>query len=244
MKLNFLFILIFIFSCATRQIDNINKKETAKYTVANKTILADTLPSDTEIIETFVDSLNIGEKGKTKIELIKHRVFNDTYVIVKFYTKGPNYWFHKNTYLYECTLLNGFEPNISDFNNDKFNDITFISGSAARGANEVRRLFIYDDYEKKLISIENSQDYPNMLYNKELDCIDAFLVHGGSSTIFARIVGDSLKEFASVHNDNCRTVYEIDKFGKEKLLQKDTITNPENIYMRYINYKPLKEYKE
>lgn len=244
MKWNFLFILIFVFSCAIRQTGKESSQKDISDTIINKTILADTISSDAEIIETFVDSLNIGEKGKTKIELIKHRVFDDIYVIVKFYTRGSKYWFHQNTYLYECTLLKGFEPNISDFNNDKFNDITFVSGSAARGANEVRRLFIYDDYEKKLISIENSQDYPNMLYNKELDCIDAFLVHGGSSTVFARIEGDSLKEFASVHNDNYRTIYEIDKFGKERLLQKDTITNPENIYMRYVNYKPLKEYKE
>jgi len=30
----------------------------------------------------------------------------------------------------------------------------------------------------------NAEEYPNMLYNKELDCIDAFLIHGGTSTVF------------------------------------------------------------
>jgi hypothetical protein len=83
-----------------------------------------------------------------------------------------------------------------------------------------------------------------MEYNSELDCIDAFLVHGGSSTVFTRIKGDSLIEFASVHSDNNRTVYEMDKFGNEKLIRKDTIIDYDNVYVRYKNYKPLKEYTE
>lgn len=234
MKLNILIILIFILSCTASPTDNEIKDVS----------IADTTNTNTEIIETFVDSLNIGEKGKNKVELIKHRVFDDTYVIVKFYRKAtvPNRWYNANTYIVQCNAMQGLLPNITDFNNDNFNDITFISSQAARGANEVRRLFVYDDYERALISIVNSEDYPNMLYNKELNCIDAFLFHGGTSTVFARIKGDSLKEFASVHNDSHRTVYEVDKFGKDKLLRRDKI-NPEDVYIRYINYKPLKAYK-
>ena len=234
MKLNILIILIFILSCTASPTDNEIKHVSA----------ANTTNTNTEIIETFVDSLNIGEKGKNKVELIKHRVFDDTYVIVKFYRKAtvPNRWYNANTYIVQCNAMQGLLPNITDFNNDNFNDITFISAQAARGANEVRRLFVYDDYERALISIVNSEDYPNMLYNKELNCIDAFLFHGGTSTVFARIKGDSLKEFASVHNDSHRTVYEVDKFGKDKLLRRDKI-NPEDVYIRYINYKPLKAYK-
>lgn len=234
MKLNILIILIFILSCTASPTDNEIKDVS----------IADTTNTNTEIIETFVDSLNIGEKGKNKVELIKHRVFDDTYVIVKFYRKAtvPNRWYNANTYIVQCNAMQGLLPNITDFNNDNFNDITFISAQAARGANEVRRLFVYDDYKRALISIVNSEDYPNMLYNKELNCIDAFLFHGGTSTVFARIKGDSLKEFASVHNDSHRTVYEVDKFGKDKLLRRDKI-NPEDVYIRYINYKPLKAYK-
>lgn len=201
-----------------------------------------TYTSKTEILETFIDSLNIGEKGKCKIELIKHRVNEDLFIIIKFYRKREKTWCNKNTYSYETDALMEFQPDISDFNNDNFNDITFISGSSARGSNEVRRLFIYDNINQELISIVNSQGFPNMQYNKELNCIDAFIVTGGTSTHFARIRKDSLIEFASVHNDNNRTVYEIDKFGKKNLLRKDTIIDYENIYVRYKNYKPLKEY--
>lgn len=200
----------------------------------------------TEIIETFVDSLNIGEKGKCKVELIKHRVYDDIFVIIKFYIKGryttkdPETWMNTNTYSYETNAMMGFDPNISDFNNDNFNDITFISGSAARGTNEVRRLFIYDSQEQELRSLVNSQDYPNMLYNKELDCIDAFLVYGGCSTVFLRIDGDSLKKFASVELSDGLTVSTYDKNGKEKIILTDN-TN-EAGYIRYKSFKPLKEY--
>lgn len=239
-KLNFLIILIFMLSCNTRQIENESKGNSNTDTISDKTVLVDTISICPEIVETFVDSLSIGRKGETKIELIKHSVFDEIYVIVKFYTKGPDYWYHQNTYLYEGTSLMGFEPQISDFNNDKFNDITFISATAARGANEVRRLFIYDDQEKKLISILNSEDYPNMQYNKELDCIDAFLVHGASTTVFAKIINDSLKTFAYVENNiDFHTIFIVDKNGSEKQLNK---VKSKGIYVRFKNFKPLEVY--
>lgn len=245
-------LLTILLSCNTKQgtenvIKNTDKTEISK--LDNSLIIKqkeDTL--NTQILEAFVDSLNIGEKGKCKIELIKHRVFDDNYVIIKFYIKGrntikdPETWMVQNNYCYETTALMEFEPNISDFNNDNFNDITFISGTAARGANEVRRLFIYDYQKQDLISIVNSQDYPNMLYNKELDCIDAFLVYGGCSTVFLNIQGDSLKEFASVELFDGLTVTTYDKKGKEKIIFKDTANKAG--YIRYKNFRPLKEYND
>ena len=200
----------------------------------------------TAIIESFVDSLNIGLKGKCKVELIKHRVNDDIFVVIKFYIKGKNttkdteHWRYTNCYSYETTAMMGFEPIISDFNNDNFNDITFISGIAARGANEVRRLFIYDNQNKNLVSIVNSEDYPNMLYNKKLDCIDAFLVYGGCSTIFLNIAGDSLKMFANVELSDGLTVKTYDKNGNDKIIKEDK-TNKAG-YIRYQNYNPLIEY--
>jgi len=239
MKKYVLFLFIVLLSCSPKQDKNntqfIQKKEPGK-------ACKDTENSDTEIIEIFTDSTNIGEKGKSKIEIIKHRVFENTYVIVKFYTKGPSYWYIQNTYFYECDALLDLEPNISDFDNDKYNDITFISSTAARSANEVRRLFIYNSEKKELISIVNSEDFPNMLYNEELDCIDAFLVHGGSTTVFAKIKGDSLIEFAGVDNSDYRQVYIIDRKGEKKYIKRDKITDDIGVYVRYKNYKPLNKY--
>lgn len=245
MKNKILILLFFISSCTAKPTDDERKVTPAVDSASTKAFIADTTKntSTTEIIETFVDSLQIGKKGENKIELIKHRVLDDNYVVVKFYNKAPNRWYLQNTYIYECNALMDLEPNIADFNNDNFNDITFISLQAARSANEVRRLFVYDDDKRDLVSIKNSEDYPNLRYNQELNCIDAFLIYGGSSTVFARIKGDSLIQFAAVHNDSYRTVYEIDEHGQERLLSKDKVA-PENVYVRYVNYKPLKEYRE
>jgi hypothetical protein len=246
MKKISVFILIIFLSCNSNQkTKNQNGKADSTESAKSKTPSFNTQEADTEIIETYVDSLNIGVKGKCKVELIKYRVYDENFVIIKFYIKGRNTskaaktWIKTNTYCYETNALMGFQPNISDFNNDNFNDINFISGTAARGANEVRRLFIYDHQEQKLISIVNSQDYPNMLYNKELDCIDAFLVYGGCSTKFLNIVGDSLKEFASVELVDSLTVRTYDKKGKAKIIKKDKTNNH---YLRYKNFNPLKEY--
>jgi hypothetical protein len=229
-------------SCINKPIDN--PRVYSDTTQHSESLATKTRSSDAEIIETFLDSTNIGEKGNCKIEIIKYRIYKDAYVIVKFYTKEANGWLNQNTYLYKSTFLEGLDPKISDFNNDKLNDITFISLDAARGANEVRRLFIYDKQKKELTSIVNSESYPNMLYNDELDCIDAFLVYGGCSTVFLKIEGDSLKEFAKVDNyDNYRKVYEIDKLGNEKLIKKEPLDTGD-IYARYKNFKPLEEYKD
>lgn len=243
MKLNFLIVLVFVISCTARQGDNSDKPHASIDTVPAKPVLPHAENSSTAIVETFTDSLHIGEKGRSKVELIKHRVLDDIYVIVKFYTRGADDWLLQNTYLYECDAMMGLYPTVADFNNDGFNDLTFISATAARGANEIERLFVYDDSEMSLISIVNSQEFPNMHYNKELDCIDAFLVYGGSSTVFARIQGDSLKEFARVDNDEFRTVVEIDQNGNEKLLRRDPIKSGD-VYTRYLNYNPLKPYGE
>lgn len=250
MKLFNLLFLYFLVSC--NSIDQtakaINETDTTKIT-NNKTLplgQSNLESTKTEIIETFVDSLNIGEKSKCKIELIKHRVYDDHHVIIKFFIKGrntitdPETWILQNSYSYENTALAGFQPDISDVNNDSFNDITFISGTAARGANEIRSLFIYDNQKQELVSIVNSEEYPNMLYNKELDCIDAFFVYGGCSTVFLRIRGDSLIKFASVELADGLTVTTYDKKGREKIIFRDSKNRAS--YIRYKNFRPLTEY--
>lgn len=190
-----------------------------------------------QVEEFFSDSLTIGRKGKNKIEISKIRNEDVCEVILSFYSRQGKNWLLKNQFQFAKDLITDIDPQISDFNNDGYNDITYVSNVAARGANEVRRLLIYDPAKDVLIPIQNSEEYPNMAYNKELNCIDAFLVHGGSSTVFLILEGNQLKEIASVHNDSHRTVYKTDKNGNSILISTDTL-NPEDIYMRYKNFDP------
>lgn len=191
--------------------------------------------------EFFVDSLNIGRKSNNKIELSLFKT-DSTHVIINFYSKQNDKWFLKNKYEFNKDGITGLDTKLSDFNNDGLNDMTYISAVAARGANEVRRLFIYDNDNDKLTLMKNSEHYPNMLYNKELNCIDAFLVYGGCSTVFLKISGDSLKEFASVELFDGLYVRTHDELGKEKIIFQDITHKGE--YERYKNYNPLKEYEK
>jgi len=88
--------------------------------------------------------------------------------------------------------------------------------------------------------MKNSEDYPNMLYNKKLDCIDAFLVHGGSTTVFLKIEKDSLREFASINLDDKINIQLVDRNGKRKYLVKDKKSTYDP-HTRFTNFSPLEE---
>ena len=118
--------------------------------------------------------------------------------------------------------------------------MTFISGVAASPSNQIRTLFLFDGTTGKFKVIENSSEFPNLRYNNELNCVDAWFLYGGSITVFLKIEGDSLKEFAGVELvDDTRTVYEIDADGNKTILQKEEEKDLD-VNMRYKTYKPLK----
>ncbi|MGI8556023.1 MAG: XAC2610-related protein [Pyrinomonadaceae bacterium] len=180
---------------------------------------------------------------KNKVEVFNYKKAKGNVAVIKFYALTANKkWKLKQNFEFEKDDLTECNPKISDFNNDGFKDLTYISNIAARGANQVRRLFIYNKKKDELILMKNSEDYPNMLYNKTLNCIDSFLVHGTSATLFLKIEGDRLKEFAGVGNDGfVRVAYLIGKNGKEKILRKHKITEDE-IYVRYRTFNPPRSY--
>jgi hypothetical protein len=203
---------------------------------------ADTVQFGLQPEEFYVDSLTIGRKSFNKIEISKYRAVDSTYVVIKFYSKQHYRWNLKNEFVFEKDGVVDCDPQFTDFNNDHLNDMTYVSAVAARGANEMRRLFIYDVRDDKLVSMKNSLDYPNMLYNKKLNCIDAFLVYAGSSTVFLKISGDSLRPFAEVELFDGLTVTTYDKEGKRKIILSDT-TNKAG-YIRYQTFNPPKPYKQ
>jgi hypothetical protein len=194
----------------------------------------------------YVDSTDIGNKGYNKIELsvsMDTSDYSKDSIYIRFYSKLPNGKWHlkqeiKSKYDY---IIDDCYMELEDFNNDGFKDMTYISAAAARGSNEVRKLFIYDKKTDELVYLKNSENYPNMRYNEELDCIDAYLVYGCQATVFLHIDGDSLKKFADVEicGNNDLTITEYDKKGNSKVSHpkfKGDFTNS-----RFKNYKPLKE---
>lgn len=192
-----------------------------------------------ELIEYFVDSLNIGKPTKNKLELSHFRNSDSSYVVIQFYTKVKHgAWHLQQKFNFLKDDISGCFTELSDFNNDGFKDVTYKSAIAARGANDVRNLLIYDSSKDQLVYMKNSQNYPNMLYNNGLDCIYAFLVHGGSTTVFLKIECDSLREFASVNLDDKINVQIVDKNGKRRSIIKERKSNFDP-YTRFKNFRPL-----
>lgn len=195
-----------------------------------------------ELVESFTDNSKIGIPRKNKIEISHFEETNKNFVEIKFYSLSKDKkWNLKQTFEFEKYGGMPIEPKLEDFNNDGLKDITYNSSVAARGANELRKLLIYDKVKNKLIPIENSDDYPNLEYNDELDCLDSWMFSGSTATVFLKIDGNKLREFASVVDGETRRIYTIDKNGKEKLLKEEKINKQDGI-VRYKNFNPLKSY--
>lgn len=244
-KLYFILILIipYIHSCQP----NKSKEKTSQDLIDSVSFKnldppqTSTFFQDSILQEYFVDSTEIGVKGKNKIELFQYR--NDSvYAVINFYSKEDSLWEIKNTFTFLKDGITSLETSVSDYTGNGFKDATFKSSIAGRGANEIRTLLIYNTKEDNLTHIKNSDIYANLQYNKDLKCIDAFNVYGGSMSYFLNIVGDSLKPFASVELYEGLTISEYDKNGKETVIHSDT--SIKHSYGRYKSYNPLIEYED
>lgn len=237
-----LLLLFLIVSCSQKnkeQSVSLPKKVTAKKEVVKAETKTDT--AKTVLDEMFTDSTQVGTKGKFKLTVDQFRSDDSTYVEIHLFEKRNNKWLIKQKLEYLKDGITNCDAELTDFNNDGFNDLTFQSSVAARGANEIRKLLIFDPSKKEFVLMKNSDHYPNLQYNGLLNCVDAWLVYGGSSTVFLKIEKDSLREFAGVSLDNNeREIYTIDKKGKRKTLKKEFVKDLE-VYTRYKNYNPLTE---
>lgn len=192
-------------------------------------------------IEFFTDDKRIGRRGKNKIEIRCYSVGPERFAEIKFYTRSEyGAWFELQSFKFDKDGVTDCNPIVEDFNNDGLNDFTYESAVAGRLANEVRKLFIYDQSQDELKYIKNSEEYPNLAYNKKLRCIDSFMVYGATSTVFLRIEGDILKEFASVSTGEERVATFTDKFGNERVLSRKKLdpNNFDQIYTRFTEYNP------
>lgn len=224
-------ILIFsqvIFSC--NKIIEINSSENPTPSIENL-IVSDTL-------EHFSDSTSFGIKAENRIDIYKIATNSNIFIRTYLFKKMENNWILNDSLIIEGDLINNLNAEISDFNNDKLNDITFTSGTAARGGNNVQTLILYSKESDKLKWIKNSENFPNLMYNKKLDCIDAFILTGGQTTYFLKIKNDSLKEFANVDQRDNRIVSEIlNKNGKWQEIE--NIKEKFSGFDRFINFDPI-----
>jgi hypothetical protein len=79
-----------------------------------------------------------------------------------------------------------------------------------------------------------------MQYNVQLGCIDAFLVYGNSMTVFAKIIGDSLKTFATVENySGFHIVSMVGRNGHIKRVSREKSTD---YHVRFRSFEPLQAY--
>lgn len=201
--------------------------------------------------EIFEDSISVGEKGKNKVKIEKFRSNDEkgVFVIVEFYRLNEYFkdrkkdvkWYQTQKFYFEKDDISGIDANNEDINNDGFNDFSYQSTIAARGGNEVRRWFIYNTDEKDFVLIKNSEDYPNLYFNKELNCINSFILTGSTATVFLRQKKDSLQEFARVEVSDSIHVSELGKDGKMHLIHQEKYSDGfEDFYTPFIDYKPLK----
>jgi hypothetical protein len=174
-------------------------------------------------VENFVDSTQIGEKGRHKIEisLYADSSFTDSFTVIFFYEKensgGKTFWRCKQKFIFDSINILAYEnrallPRVSDFNGDIYNDFIYRSGISANGRNDIFRLFIYSPENDSLVYIKNSEKYPHLKYSMELNSITANWIASTKTAYLLKIENDSLKEFVHVcaMNDSIY-VYEIDK---------------------------------
>ena len=217
-----LFLIILFVSCNT----SINKQEQA-------------FKLSGILSEKFIDSLNIAESSNFKLEISQYIIDDSVSVYFKLFQKKDAKWKLCQDYdISKCCDI-PLLTEIQDFNNDGFNDFTIHYSTAARGANDIRKLFIFDSKRNKYVMIKNSDDYPNLSYNKKLNCINALSVYGGTTTHFLRLENDSLSEFAHVdYFDGKVSSYKIIN-GKSVLLQEIDYNNEDDAMISFTNYDPI-----
>jgi len=200
---------------------------------------------DTNVrMEPFTEhfwSNKIGFRDSFRIELDQIRNDAGVYVDIELFKRVNNKWTMIQEFSEEKDGISSLSPKVVDMNNDGAQDVLFQTATAARGANVVKTLFIFDTLNYKLVKIRNSSYYPNLQYNEKLNCLDAHMFYAGSTTVFLKIVKDTLQEFANVSIMNqYLSIEKIYPDGTHKILNEIKVKNFKyGDYDRFSNYNPL-----
>lgn len=222
-----LFCLLLLNSCSSNSVSEtleISKNDTS---------------STITVEEFFEDSLWVGQPGKYKIQIIKNRVNDSLYTEIIFFEILNNEWIQVQKLNFTQSNDQTLNVDIKDYNNDGFNDITYHSHTSMRGGNSIRNLLIFDKDNSNLRWIKNSENYPNIDYNEELNCISACILTARAETLFLRIKGDSLIHFAGVDQNDSIQIYKVDEFGDMHTIE--MVSGIGYGYLeRFTNFNPLK----
>lgn len=149
--------------------------------------------------EYFSDSKNVIKANQYKINITQNNKYKQPVVNFTLYKKSTNEWIHIQSGNFKKEDSNSlYVTTDEDLNNDGYNDIKISFAKAARGANEIEKLFIFNPKQQKLIDIVNSQEYPNLHYNASRHCINSYMFSGSNTTLFFRLRNNKLEKFAKV----------------------------------------------
>jgi hypothetical protein len=240
MKIIILTTLMLAIACQ----NNVPQKESLSQTFPQIANLKqkDSLQNQTQIdefeSETFSSELKRGKRNLGRVEISTYKKDEKLFVKTNFYAKSKSRWIQKNEFDLEKFGGLPIQPEVNDFNGDGFNDVTYISDSSARGANEIRALFIYNAAKDEFVYVKNSGDFPNLGYNPLLKGLTSWRFTGSTTTEFLELKGNKLVIVASVEDRGTeRTINIIDKAGKEKLLRREKRNN--DGFERYVNFDPV-----
>ena len=192
---------------------------------------------DENYFKIIIDSLNIGVKGNNKIRIEISSDSDSSQAVIFFYSKKNGVWMEKNKFILGSDNdLVSFSPYIQRFNSDDFNDLLIHSAIAARGSNSVMKLYVYDSVLDQLKYIKNSEKFPNLRYQKELDLIDSYAFHGSTTQYFLKIQSDTLFNYAKIEREN-DTLYSFYKRNNKGAFEiQRTVIEKEVGYSQFDNF--------
>lgn len=191
--------------------------------------------------EFFSDSKTVIKPGKYKINVTQKSSKSESVVVFNLFQKSGNKWSIIQSGSYrKQTDFPLFVTTNEDLNNDGYNDLKISYAQAARGANEIEKLFIFNPKTQKLTEILNSQEYPNLHYSARRNCITSYMFYGGNATYFLHIKQNRLESFGKVEfsNDSIYS-YKI-KNKKEILLKKEAYKSNDGAVF-FSNFDPVEE---
>ena len=227
---------LMLFSCSYEQ----SNKGKTKTDVQIESVILD--ESDFEKFSVvYWDSTSIGNSNSFKVRIEDYALGElNHHINLQLFKKEDTRWKKTQELEIEASNLMNMSPRFSDFNNDSWNDLTVISGTAMRGSNEITTLFIFDPENENFIHIKNSESHPNLAYNPKTKSVKCLHVTGGYLTEFLRIQHDSLVTFASVDDDDgIRTSVIYNSDGHSKVIHEEP--SKEGIIAWFSNYDPIEE---